>query len=57
MDFAAPLVERDGAMRFADASYERKPPEWKRCYRAGKEAVDAARSAATAWLKEVEPVE
>jgi hypothetical protein len=53
VDYDAALVERDGAMVFLDARYERKSREWKLCYRAGKGVVDAARSAATAWLKEI----
>ena len=39
--------------RFVDATNEAKPPEWKMCYRAGKEATDAARGVAESWLKEL----
>lgn len=38
---------------FADPAYERKSPEWKRCYRAGKQPVDAARTFATTWLRQL----
>jgi hypothetical protein len=55
VDYAAKLEQRDGRMRFVEAAYENKSSEWKLCYRAGKESVDAARNAATAWLKELEP--
>jgi hypothetical protein len=30
--------------------YENKPVEWKLCYRAGKETVEAARAVASQWL-------
>ena len=55
VDFAAKLEERNGRMRFVDAAYEARSSEWKLCYRAGPGAVNAARDAATAWLKELEP--
>ncbi len=54
VDFGAKLVAAGGTMRFADAKYEENSPEWKLCYRAGKEAVDAARVFATAWVAELE---
>jgi hypothetical protein len=46
----AALVRRGGKMVFADPALESKPESWKQLYRAGKPAVDAARTAATAWL-------
>ncbi len=42
-------------MRFEDPLLEKKPGEWKLCYRAGREAVAAARAAATAWLATLQP--
>jgi hypothetical protein len=51
VDFDAGLVPAGKLMRIADPRYEEKPPAWKRCYRAGREAVTAAREAAQAWLK------
>jgi hypothetical protein len=51
VDFDARLVPAGKLMRFADAGYEQKPPTWKLCYRAGREATAAAREAAQAWLK------
>ena len=51
VDFEAKLVPAGKLMRFADAGYEQKPPTWKLCYRAGREATAAAREAAQAWLK------
>ncbi len=39
---------------FADPNYEKKSPEWKYYYRAGKQPVEAARAFATSWLADVE---
>lgn len=51
VDYTAPLQQgKDKKFRFVDPALERKPTEWKLCYRAGKVAVDAARAAATEWL-------
>jgi hypothetical protein len=53
--FDAKLVPAgNGKMKFADAQYEAKPAEWKLCYRAGKEPVEAARAFATDWLRQIE---
>jgi hypothetical protein len=54
VDYAAALQSRDGKMVFVNEADEAKPGEWKLCYRAGQEAVDAARAAATQWLQELE---
>jgi hypothetical protein len=51
VDFGAKLVPAGRLMRFADPRYEEKPPIWKLCFRAGREATEAARAAAQAWLK------
>jgi hypothetical protein len=53
VDYGAKLEPRDGMMRFVDPALERKPANWKLCYRAGRETVEAARAAATAWLAEL----
>jgi hypothetical protein len=53
VNFGAAVVTRDGQKVFADPQYEDKPTTWKMCYRAGREAVTAARTAAQAWLKEL----
>jgi hypothetical protein len=50
----AELVERDGKLRFADRKLEGKSYAWKQLFRAGRPAVDAARSAATEWLGSLE---
>ncbi|HYC91216.1 MAG TPA: hypothetical protein VEO54_18495 [Thermoanaerobaculia bacterium] len=49
VDYAAKLNGR----RFANASYESKPSEWKLAYRAGKMPTEKARAFAAAWLKEL----
>ena len=50
----AELVSQAGAhSRFADPKYERKNDFWKRCFRAGKPALDAARAAAEGWLASI----
>jgi hypothetical protein len=37
----------------AEGDYHQKSPEYKMCYRAGKEVVDAAREEAQSWLDEI----
>lgn len=51
VDYSAALTKRDGRMVFVNPEYERKDAHWKYLYRAGKPAVDAARSLAQEWLK------
>jgi len=53
VDFGAKLVEADGKMKFADPDYERKPQEWKWCFRAGKATVESAREVAAMWLEQL----
>jgi hypothetical protein len=53
VNFDAKLKVENSAKVFVDPQYEEKPPEWKMCYRAGREATQAARTAATQWLKEI----
>jgi len=54
VDFSAKLIPSGGRMKFALTEFEDKPALWKLCYRAGKEAVQAAREFASAWLAELE---
>jgi hypothetical protein len=54
VDFAAKLLPRGEKMVFANEEYEQKPSEWKVCFRAGREATEAARAFAKAWLPELE---
>jgi hypothetical protein len=53
VDFAAKLTSSGGTMVFENPAYQAKSSQWKMCYRAGKEATGAARTAAQAWLKEL----
>jgi hypothetical protein len=53
VDFDAKLVPAGRLMRFAEPRYEEKPPTWKLCFRAGREATAAAREAAQTWLKAI----
>ena len=53
VDFEAKLVPNGARMKFADPKYEAKDSNWKLCFRAGKEAVAAAREFGTAWLAEL----
>jgi hypothetical protein len=54
VDFAAQTTTRNGTVRFTSKEYERKPSEWKLCYRVGEPAVRRARGFAEAWLREIE---
>jgi hypothetical protein len=51
VDFSAKLIDGDyGKKLFASAAYEKKSADWKACYRAGPEAVEAAEAALAEWL-------
>lgn len=50
IDWEAKLVTVNGYRKFADPALEAKSTEWKRCFRAGKETITAARSFAQGWL-------
>ncbi len=54
VDFSAELVSRGDRKIFAKEEYEQKSAYWKICFRAGKEATEAARAFAKAWLEELE---
>lgn len=54
VDFSAAVVTTGkGARVFANPAYESKPSNWKLCFRAGRETVEAARSFAQQWLNEL----
>ncbi|MEI6669240.1 MAG: hypothetical protein WCP29_13890 [Acidobacteriota bacterium] len=53
VDFAAKLTKADGKMRFADQKYQEKSSEWKLCFRAGRETLEATRGFAKTWLGEL----
>ncbi len=54
VDFNAKLIDGDyGKKMFAKTGYERKPSNWKMCFRAGLETVEAGRTFAQQWLAEL----
>lgn len=55
VDFTAKVSRKgkDPALKFDNPAYESKDSQWKYLYRAGKPAVDAARTAAQEWLKAI----
>jgi hypothetical protein len=53
VDFAAQTTTKNGVKVFVNPAYEAKDYDWKMCYRAGKEPVDAAKALANAWLREI----
>jgi len=53
VDFAAKLKTENGRQMFENPAYEAKSAQWKMCFRAGKDATTAARTAVQAWLKEL----
>jgi hypothetical protein len=53
VDYAAATQDRSGRKVFVNAAYESKPSPWKMCFRAGREACEAARSEASSWLREL----
>jgi hypothetical protein len=55
VDFTARVSKKgsDPALKFDNPAYESKDAQWKYLYRAGKPAVDAARTGAQDWLKAI----
>jgi hypothetical protein len=53
VDYAAALKPAFGKKVFANPTFEQKPREWKMCFRAGRDACEAARTFATNWLAEL----
>ena len=53
IDFNAEIKKGSSTKRFENAAFERKSNVWKACFRAGKDATDAARKFAEDWLKEL----
>ncbi|MBI5896343.1 MAG: hypothetical protein HZB24_10210 [Desulfobacterales bacterium] len=52
--FGAELVQKGKLMKFADPQFEAQTAEWKLCYRAGREPVQAARAFVGEWLSQIE---
>jgi hypothetical protein len=48
------LTPRGDKMVFVKEAYQQKSAYCKMCFRAGKEATEAARAFASAWLAELE---
>ncbi len=53
IDFNAKLIRKGNKMIFEDPALEKRSRDWKQCFRAGPEAVKAARAYAEQWLKEL----
>lgn len=53
VDYGAALRKQDGTLFFVKSDYEDKTSEWKMCFRAGKDACEAARTFAAGWLAEL----
>ena len=53
IDFNAETKEVNKRIVFVKENYERKSYMWKLCFRAGKETVEASRTFAQSWLKEL----
>jgi flagellar biosynthesis GTPase FlhF len=51
VDFSAQTTtDEKGIQKFVNTDYEKKSGDWKRCYRAGKDVNDAARTSVFQWL-------
>ncbi|WP_299817915.1 hypothetical protein [uncultured Pontibacter sp.] len=54
IDFNAALKDNGrGKMKFVDPTFEAKSRDWKKAFRAGKEATTTARQIAQQWLQEL----
>lgn len=54
LDYSAKtVVKENNKTIFVKSEHESKPYLWKLCYRMGKESVDAGRSFAQQWMKEL----
>lgn len=53
INFDAKLVKINDKFKFENPEYESKSSDWKKCFRAGKETINAARKCAIDWLKEL----
>jgi vacuolar-type H+-ATPase subunit H len=54
IDFSAQLIEKNGKKYFANKAYESKGNRWKMAFRAGKEAVETARTFVQQWMTEIQ---
>lgn len=53
IDYNAELKQDGRLKRFVNPAYERQSPNWKYCFRAGKETTEAARAFVQQWLNEL----
>ena len=53
IDYAAGVVNQGGLRRFSNKAFEDKSDYWKKGFRAGREATEAARGFTRAWLAEL----
>ena len=53
IDYNAELKEAYGKKVFVNPLYERKSPDWKIAFRAGKETTDAVRTIAQQWMQQI----
>lgn len=53
IDYGAALVEKNGKKYFVNKEYEYKGNRWKMAYRAGKEAMEIARTMVQQWIEEI----
>jgi hypothetical protein len=53
VDFTVQTRSQNGKLTFVNPEYERKPDNWKKLYRLGKEPTQAMLSVAEGWLKEL----
>ncbi|GAB3921589.1 hypothetical protein [Larkinella terrae] len=54
VDFDAQLTKRGSKMEFVNPEYRNKPDNWKLLFRMGKEPVQAARTFAQNWVKDLD---
>lgn len=54
VDFSATVKEVNGKKKFVNTTYEYKPADWKKVYRAGKEVNDVVKPFVTSWVKELQ---
>lgn len=53
VDFNAQLKTEGNRKEFVNEEYQQKDDVWKRCFRSGKPAIDASRTIAQEWIKEL----
>ncbi len=53
VDFSAKLQDDGGRKTFTNREYEQKSDQWKMCFRAGKETIEAGRAYTKQWLREL----